>query len=572
MSAALESMFDRRDIGVARSALPAGASLFAAGDPATHLYIVRAGLMAVFDATRSDDPRLTALIRRGETVGEMALLAGTSRTRSAVALRDCIIDSIAGDALLAAGRTEPGVMIELAGLVARRASGLHAPSALPRTVLIAGLAPDCDAFALAHGLAVRCDGLGYRAVALDSAALGLDIGGIAVAEETHDIVFVSAAAEEAEWSAACRSHVDRLLLLGRAAAPPPPDCALCTTEPLQANGLVDLVLERRAGASVVPSGDWITATAPARVHHIGTDGAGIDRLARALTGTAIGLALSGGGARAFAHVGAVRALREAGVPIDAVAGTSMGAIVAAGVASGWDDKDLDCRMRDAFVTSSPLDDIAFPIVAMTRGRKVETRLQRHFGAALIEDLAIPFLCGSTNLTTGRYDAYTDGPVVDALRASISLPGILPPVVRDGCVLVDGGLLRNLPTAMLRESHAGTVIGCDVTRAIGLLPAEVLPPRSWIAWFASGMWRRGPPLVSILMCSATISTHAEIAAARAAADLYVMPELDMIEIRDWKSYPRAVEAGYRAMSIALAGLEHPVTHLRAIREARRPARA
>ena len=548
--------------------LPTGAALFNPGDPATHLYLVREGLLAVFDTAGSDNPRLTGFIRRHETVGEMALLAGTPRSRGVVALRDCIVDAIGGDALLAATRNDPEAMVELACLVARRASGGHVPSLLPRAVLVAGVAADCDPHGLAVALAGQCAALGFRAVAVDSAALAADAGRIAAAEITHDIVFISARAHEVSWAAACRGHVDRLLLLGRAGHCPPPDCALCTTEPLQANGLVELVLERAAGTSVLPSGGWIAATAPTRVHHVATDGEGIGRLARTLTGTSIGLALSGGGARAFAHVGAVRALREAGVPIDAAAGTSMGAIVAAGVASGWDDDELDVRMRDAFVTSNPLDDIALPIVAMTRGRKVETRLGRHFGAAMIEDLAIPFLCGCTNLTTGQYDPHERGSIVDALRASISLPGILPPVVRDGCVLVDGGLLRNLPTEVLRDAHAGTVIGCDVTRAIGLSPREVRPPPSWIAWFASGAWRRGPPLVSILMRSATISTRAEIARARAAADLYVMPELDMIEIRDWKSYPRAVEAGYRAMATALETAPGPITHLRAVRESRR----
>lgn len=571
MTAALARMFDRRDIGATRSTLSAGAILFGAGDVATHLYLVREGLLGVFDTVRSEDPRLVAFVRRGDTLGEMALLTGTPRTRSVVALRDCVVDAITADAVFAAAQIDPGVMRELATLIARRASGTAVPTTLPRSVLVVGMAEDCDPHRLAHALAKRCVDLGYRAVALDGAALDLNVSGIAAAETGFDIVFVSALAHEADWAAACRCHVDRVLLLGRAQSQPPSDCALCSTEPLQANGLVDLVLERAAGTSIQPSGKWIAATVPAQVHHITAGGEGIDRLARTLTGTAVGLALSGGGARAFAHVGAVRALREAGVPIDAVAGTSMGAIIAAGVASGWDDDELDARMRDAFVTTNPLDDIALPIIAMTRGHKVETRLHRHFGAAVVEDLAIPFLCGAANLTTGRCDTFTRGPIVDALRASISLPGILPPVVRDGCVLVDGGLLRNLPTEMLRESHAGTVIGCDVSRAIGLSPAEVMPPRSWIGWFASGRWRRGPPLVSILMRSATISTHSEIATARAAADLYVMPELDMIEIRDWKSYPRAVDAGYRAMAAALATTPAPITHLRALRESRRPRR-
>ena len=566
MNPALSRAFDRTDIGLSRFIVPAGAALLEPGDRADRLFIVREGLLGVL-APDATPPRPIGFVRRGETVGEMALLAGTPRTRRVVAMRDSVVEAMSADRLLACAADDPALMIELAQLVARRAGDQDTAPALPRAILIVGLDRRVDPRGLAEALAASSRALGFTAAVLDCRSVDAEPRALGRAEDDHDLIFVSAQADEDDWATACRRHVDRVLLLGHADRPPPVDCALCSSEPLQANGLVELALEHSAAAHQ-PTSAWMHATSTTRVHHLGLGPEGTARLARSLTGTGIGLALSGGGARAFAHVGAVRALHEAGVAIDAVAGTSMGAIVAAGVASGWDDHELDERMRDAFVTSNPLDDIALPIVAMTRGRKVEARLRRHFGDRRIEDLGIPFLCGSTNLTTGRYDRHEQGEIVDALRASISLPGILPPVVRDGCVLVDGGLLRNLPSEALREGHMGTVIGCDVSRAIGLAPREVMAPSSWIGWFASGAWRRGPPLVSILMRSATISSRVEIANARKACDLYVMPELDMIEIRDWKAYPRAVEAGYRAMACALDAGRDPLTHLRATREARR----
>jgi NTE family protein len=350
-------------------------------------------------------------------------------------------------------------------------------------------------------------------------------------------------------------------LLGRGNTPPPPDCALCTSEPLQSHQLVDLVLERPAATRSRHGNAWLSATNAARLFHVDDKGGGVDRLARILNGTSIGLALSGGGARAFAHVGVIRALREAGITIDLVCGTSMGAIVGAGIADGWDDAELDERMRAAFVASSPLDDIALPIVAMTRGRKVEARLAEHFSDVDIADLDMPYFCVSANLTSGHHHAHDRGLLAKALRASISLPGVLPPVIYDGQVLVDGGVLRNLPTDLMRARHDGTVIGSDVSRAAGLSVEDVMPPASWWRWFSSGAWRRGPPIVSILMRTATISAGAEIALARNAADLYVMPDTGMVEIRDWRSYPQAVEAGYVAMRDALEKLDAPVSELR-----------
>src|SRR5258705_9216373 len=116
----------------------------------------------------------------------------------------------------------------------------------------------------------------------------------------------------------------------------------------------------------------------------------LQRIARVLTGQSVGLVLSGGGARAYAHVGAIRALRERNIPIDFVGGVSMGAVIAAGLAMGWDDVELDRRIREAFVDTSPLSDIALPLLALTHGLKANERLAHHFGDIQIATLWLPF--------------------------------------------------------------------------------------------------------------------------------------------------------------------------------------
>src|SRR5258706_3041401 len=104
----------------------------------------------------------------------------------------------------------------------------------------------------------------------------------------------------------------------------------------------------------------------------------VARMARVITGQSVGLVLSGGGARAYAHIGAINALRARGVPIDFIGGVSMGAIIGAGLAMGWGEAEMDRRIKVAFVETSPVDDIAFPLIAMTHGEKVKQRLADHF--------------------------------------------------------------------------------------------------------------------------------------------------------------------------------------------------
>jgi NTE family protein len=254
------------------------------------------------------------------------------------------------------------------------------------------------------------------------------------------------------------------------------------------------------------------------------------------------------------------------VPIDFVGGSSMGAIIAAGLAMGWDDAELDARIRKAFVQTSPLADIALPLIAMTHGAQVHARLKEHFGDVQIADLWLPFFCVSSDLTSGSYRLHRRGPLRQALQATIALPGILPPVIDKGHVLVDGAVTKNFPSDIMRTIQAGPIVGVDVTIARGLKPQDISIPVSLWRWILSGDWKRGPPIVSVLMRSATISTARELQAGRESTDVLITPEVSDVEIRNWKAYDPAVEAGYRAAREALAKLKTPVTELR-----RRPAR-
>jgi NTE family protein len=227
----------------------------------------------------------------------------------------------------------------------------------------------------------------------------------------------------------------------------------------------------------------------------------------------------------------------------------MGAVIAAGVAMGWGREEMDTRIRKAFVTSSPLSDIAFPLLAMTRGREVDRRLAEHFGDTEISDLWRPFLCVSTDLSTGGLHAHRRGPLRRAIRASLSLPGVLPPVVEDGHVLVDGALVGNLPGGLVREQHDGVTLGVDVAEAEGLRPEDLMLRPAGLRWLTSGAWRKGPPIVSVLIRSATMPTAAAMTATRDVLDLTLIPQVDGVELRDWKAYAPAVDAGYRATMAA-----------------------
>lgn len=545
-------------------ALTGGEVLFAEGDAADTLYLLRSGRLGVFRRESNDQPpQFVGVIRPGEPAGEMAMLAGGDHTADVVALRDSEVLALPRDAFFEAARTEPDLMVELSRLMIQRARERREGGAAEPSVFGFISARPRPIRAFVERIAAGVGALGFSCQVIDHSALSSASEWFSRVEDAHDLVLYVAEADEPAWAALCARQVDRLFVVGSSLIAPP-------NRPMAHNGVpdarrrTDLILlrdprmPRPANTKV-----WLDAIDPGRwFHAVEGDAADAERMARVLTGTAVGVVMSGGGARAYAHIGALKALAEAGTPIDFVGGASMGAVIAAGPALGWSQEELEARIRKAFVQSDPLSDITLPLLAMTKSRKVARLLQDAYGDIDMADLVRPFFAVSTNLTTGRIEVHRRGLMRQAMRASIAIPGVMPPVVIDRQVLVDGAVLKNFPAEVMRQMNAGPIVGVDMSETRGVDPALIEHPPGLWRLIATGAWRRGPPIVSILMRAATLTTDADLETSRAATDLLVQPTPDGVDIRDWKGgYGPAVDAGYRAMRDALATLDGPVTGLR-----------
>jgi len=290
--------------------------------------------------------------------------------------------------------------------------------------------------------------------------------------------------------------------------------------------------------------------------------ADVARVARFIAGRAVGLVLAGGGARGFAHIGIIKALKEAGVPFDQLGGTSMGAIIAAGLAREWSLEEMRDRMYAAFVKDNPLSDFTLPLIALVRGKKVSQRLREHFDEVAIEELPLPFFAVSSDLTSGRIHVHRDGKLWRALRASVALPGILPPVTYHGHLLVDGGVMNNLPVDVMREQSGGggPIIACDITGEIDLQAQDNrYGERPW--WWLLGQRMRGnPSIVSILMRSGTVGSEAQRRVVREQCDFLIVPPMPDIQLRDWKKFDRAIQEGYDAARASIEKNGVPLTHI------------
>jgi NTE family protein len=191
----------------------------------------------------------------------------------------------------------------------------------------------------------------------------------------------------------------------------------------------------------------------------------------------IGLALGSGSARGLAHIGVIHALEEAGIKIDFVSGTSIGALIGSVYASNKLDtfekvsSDFDWKKIAYFF------DIVFPKSGLIDGNKVEDFVREYVHAKNIEDLILPFQAVATNINTGKEVLLDQGDVIEAVRASISVPGIFTPVRKNGQVLVDGGLVNPVPVSIARAMGADFVIAVDLNHDIvaGKAPQAIKEP-------------------------------------------------------------------------------------------------
>jgi NTE family protein len=200
----------------------------------------------------------------------------------------------------------------------------------------------------------------------------------------------------------------------------------------------------------------------------------------------IGLVLGGGAARGWAHIGAIRALEEAGIKPDVVCGTSIGALVGAVYANGDLDWLEEWVGKLTWQTVVRLLDLRFFSGGLLGGRKVIDVFANKFNGCAIDELALPFTAVATELDTGRELWLRDGAVADAVRASIAIPGLFTPIWHDGVWLVDGGLSNPVPVSAARAMRADCVIAIDLNHdilngrdlggAIDTVPREVpVPP-------------------------------------------------------------------------------------------------
>jgi predicted acylesterase/phospholipase RssA/CRP-like cAMP-binding protein len=379
-------------------------------------------------------------------------------------------------------------------------------------------------------------------------------------ESSYDHLLYVGDATWSEWTRRCLRQADRILIVADATADPAPTLVEQAVYAAPSAAPVELVL-LHPPATEHPQGTaaWL-AQRPVQSHYHVRRGtpAHMARLARRLTGNALGLVLAGGGASGFVHLGLLRALEELGLDYDVVGGTSMGALAGMAFALGWSCATSIERAAH-FASPKALFDYTLPLVSIFSSDKVTAMILSQAGDQQIEDLWRPYFAISTDLTAAELVVHDRGPLWLAVRASLSIPGVFAPVIDErGHLLVDGGIMNNLPADVMRARlGGGTIIGMATGSAAKESKAynygssisgwQVLRSR----WAAPGERIEAPSLPEILLRTMMVNNQQVVRNNRQACDLLIEPQVQDVGLLQFTEYARIAEVGYRA---ALAQLK------------------
>ncbi len=584
--------------------LPAGETLFYAEDASDALYIVVSGCLrlgADFEPIDSETGSPPREIGTGQIVGELGVITGNPRRATIEAVRETLLGRLDADAYYRLLRQYPKDILQstsdriatdyLSGAT-RRVGNQHSVG----TIAVFALGDDVPLTAFAQQLTEALTQYG-KALHINDTLTNHMLGQPEIAytpvksaagrrltfwfgdqEARYDYVVYSSNKDltqsinetgfpdrtEHLWAEHCAQRADHILYVAWADGK-----AQAMTIAPELSMQRSLVLLHPTECQI-PTGTqlWLDVVKSHWHHHLrwsatstslngSTAHGDMSRLARLLTGRGNGLVLSGGGARGYAHVGAIRALEEAGIPIDLVGGTSMGAIVAGLSAIGHNADSMMALLVDYIGDRKHLTDYTLPITSLLSGQKLETVMSTLFGNTDIVDTWCNFFCISTDITRAAEVVHRSGPMWRYVRASMSLPGAFPPQVDGDNLLVDGCFMNNYPANIMYNANGcGTVIGVNACGKLDLHDKNQYG-NSLSGWailnskfnpFSKPII--APGIFETILRLADLSTVDRSQQQRQLTDLFIRPPVEPYGSYDFEKHGELIDVGYRAAQSAI----------------------
>jgi predicted acylesterase/phospholipase RssA len=563
--------------------LSGGEWLFRQNDAGDSLYLLVRGRLQVWignngaapDVDGSDgrkplDAQLLGEIVPGDSVGELSLLTGEKRSAGIKAIRDSLVIKITRSAFEKLGEIHPGLIIKLAGGIAsvlqkRTTEAVPAGRSL-KTVTVVSLNNSvrtndfCGNLIANLGhygptLTLTPNNLGefnapIKQLPVDEPVPDQLKSWLQDREDDYRFVVYQCQTVLSPWTKFALRQSDIVIFVADALADPNPghdEIDLASEVNLSSARRVLALLQPETHTPIKDTAQWL---APREVDfhiHVRADKPDDTcRVARIISGTALGLVLAGGAARGLAHLGVYKALEEANITVDWVGGCSIGAIMGAVIANDWGTANATTLARSAFVDGKPFGDYTIPLTSLIRGRRMEKLLKRYLDYQ-IEDLPTPFFCVSCNLNEGALNIHKSGSLPAVLRASAALPGIIPPAIIQNELTIDGSVLNNIPVDIMKRQLVGNIIAVDLSTQKKHVTEYDAMPSPWAILLSRilpfGKKYRLPGLITLILKATEMGTLSRVRELGSQADLLLNPPVRQFGMTEVKSFDRIVEVGY-----------------------------
>ncbi len=552
--------------------IAANTMLYQKGVTSTDLCIVIDGRFQVVKTTAEGRAIVLDVVGRGETIGEIGVLCETVRTVDIIATRDSTVAKLSRASFEQILMMFP-LQINQAfskSIVNRLSRDDKSKTRAAETFAMVVLSPSISRQDIAKSLSDALKSHGSTSIlSSDVVDQAFSRKGTAQAdfkdsendalvhwlsewEIAHRNIIYIVDAELNNWSRRCLRTADHILFVVDAMANP--EIGLFEAKVLdeiKSAGKKQSLMIMQGRLQQVPVGtsQWLRPRNVGMHHHVRHENAGdFGRVARFLTKKAVGLVLGGGGARGFAHIGVLRALQQLNIPIDLIGGNSMGALIAAQSAMQWRFDEMTKRTMRLCLAG---DEFTLPIISVFSGKKMVRGLGEMFGDIYIDDLWQHFFSISCNMSRATVMTHDKGLLLAAVLNSNTPPGLFPPQIYGGDLLVDGALLNNVPVDVMRKfNEGGTVIAVDVNAREDLL--NNTDNSGGISGLKILINKLNPmaPKIKIPNMIETLSRASIIGGLAQRkkmmdgyADLYLQPPVSNYSLRDYKHAEQIAEIGY-----------------------------
>ncbi|SDR83839.1 patatin-like phospholipase family protein [Bradyrhizobium canariense] len=562
--------------------LPSGGLLFLQGDHSDDVYFLLSGRLRAY--TEIGGERITfGEIGRGETVGELALFTGEPRSASIVALRDSSLVKVTRRLVERALAKSPQIALQMTRTIIerfRRSERQRQTPIVPVNLCIVPISAGIDAMALAQNMRAARGEDGKATAIIGPVDIDARFGANAASEAVTDYideietrskaVYLVTDGSESAWTKLCLQHCDEIMLLADANQRPGMTGVethyLAGDTPISIAQQTLVLLHPVETKSPIGTARWLSARRIARHFHIRPKlPRDISRIARIISGNAIGIVFAGGGAKGFAHVGVMKALEEAGIEVDFVGGTSIGAIMGMCLAMDQSADTISAAVHKAFLRH-PKGNITgdynfIPLVSLIKGKRTHGALALAIEEAAgtdidSEDTWKTFFVIASDFSTGAEVVLDKGNLARNVIASYAIPGALPPMFIKGHMMFDGGTFNNFPVDVMARLGAGQIIGVDLSTDHGrIFDIDRIP--GTIAHLYDKFRPRKkqryrlPTVPETLITSSFISSLSKQKTMRRFADLLFQPRIEQVGLLEWKRYEDIVAVGYNHAKEILA---------------------